>query len=56
MSKRITLTDFEIQQIVDALKKLQAEPAIKYAVTSAGIKLYDTIIEKLQPSVSKVEQ
>lgn len=48
MSKRITLTDFEIEQITEALKELSKQPSLRYEVTKAGQRLYDQLIAKLK--------
>lgn len=56
MSKRITLSDFEVEQIVSALTKLRNEPSLTYEVTQAGQRYYDQLIAKLkiEPSISRV--
>lgn len=53
MSKRIILTDFEIEQLVHGLKKLKDETSIPYEVIKVGKRFYEGLIEKLQPSQSK---
>jgi len=48
MSKRVSLTDFEIEQIVNALDPLSKEPSYTYQVTVCGQDFYAKLIEKLQ--------
>lgn len=53
-NKRVTLTPREINHIVYALKQLQNETSLSYAVIEAGKKAYQDIIVKLI-GVEKVE-
>jgi hypothetical protein len=48
MSKRITLADFEIEQIVSGLTRLRNEPGLNYEVTKVGQRWYDRLIVKLK--------
>lgn len=48
MSKRVTLTDFEVEQIVSGLTKLRSEPGLNYEVTKVGQRCYDRLIAKLK--------
>lgn len=47
MSKRVTLTDFEIKQIISGLTQLRNQSNGAYAVTQVGRRWYDALIEKL---------
>lgn len=49
MSKRVTLTDFEIEQIINGLEELKGAAAVQYEVVRVGKRFYDQIIAKLQP-------
>jgi len=53
MSKRITLTDFEIEQIVVALKQLRNEGNGIYQVTVVGRHWYDDLVSKFVKSKSQ---
>lgn len=48
MSKRITLSDFDIEQIVAALTVLRDESGLSYEVIRVGQRYYDRLIEKLK--------
>jgi len=48
MSKRVTLTDFEIEQIVSALNTLRGESSLGYEVIKVGQRWYDRLIKKLR--------
>jgi hypothetical protein len=48
MSKRITLTDFEIEQIISALDRLKNETLLSYEVIKVGQRWYGVLIEKLK--------
>jgi hypothetical protein len=48
MSKRVTLTDFEIEQIVSALNTLKGQSSLSYEVTRVGQRWYDRLIKKLR--------
>lgn len=51
MSKRVTLTDFEIQQIINGLTELRNQPILKYEVVRVGQRWYDRLIRKLEPKI-----
>jgi hypothetical protein len=56
MSKRITLTDFEVEQILRALEVLRDDtPTVRYEVVFVGQRFYNKLIDKLktEPSISK---
>lgn len=48
MSKRVTLTDFEIEQIVSGLRVLCNETALVYEVARVGKRFYNELISKLE--------
>lgn len=48
MSKRITLTDFEIEQLVKGLKYLREQSGLRYEVIKVGQRFYDELIAKLE--------
>lgn len=47
MSIRITLTDFEIEQLVSGLAELRSQGNGSYEVTKVGRNWYDKLIDKL---------
>lgn len=51
MSKRITFTDFEIEQIVKGLTELQNTTGLDYEVIKVGKRFYQKLIDKLSPPV-----
>ncbi len=52
MSKRITFTDFEIQQLVEGLQRLRSETALNYEVIKVGQRFYQKLIDKLRGNQS----
>jgi len=57
MSKRITFTDFEIEQLTKGLEQLiKDSPGINYEVVNVGRRFYNQLINKLktEPSSQKV--
>lgn len=48
MSIRITLTDFEVKQIIDGLTSLRNETALSYSVIKVGQNFYDELIKRLK--------
>jgi hypothetical protein len=55
MSKRITLTDFEVEQIINGLTTLRDATSLHYQVIKVGQRFYDILIAKLktEPSTTK---
>lgn len=53
MSKRITLTDFEIEQIVKSLESNRDATTIDYEVVNVGKRFYNELINKLLAPTSK---
>lgn len=48
MSKRITLTDLEIEQIAKGLRNLRDACGLQYEVINVGKHFYNQIISKLE--------
>lgn len=48
MSKRVTLTDFEIEQIVKGLTSLNKQITLDYEVIRVGQRFYNLLIDKLK--------
>ena len=49
MSKRVTLTDFEIEQIIEGLTALKHQTPLNYQVIKVGRRFYEQLICKLSP-------
>jgi hypothetical protein len=47
MSKRVTLTDFEIEQLINGLTTLRNETGFQHEVIKVGQRWYDALITKL---------
>lgn len=48
MSKRITLTNFEIEQLICGLKALRNATNLDYEVVKVGKRFYTELIKKLE--------
>jgi len=55
MSKRITLTDYEIEQIVASLNTAINTPAWDYQVIEVGKHTLQSLVNKLQAPVTSAE-
>lgn len=48
MSTRVTLTDFEIEQLVKGLESLSNQTSLDYEVITVGKRFYKNLIFKLR--------
>lgn len=55
MGKRVTLTDREVEYIVEGLKNLKNAITLDYQVIKTGQQVYQDIIDKLAPTKGKDE-
>lgn len=53
MSKRVTLTDFEMEQIIRGLQELRDQTFMSYEVVRVGKAVYNDLIAKLPAKESK---
>lgn len=53
MSNRISLTDREIDYIIEGLTTLKNQTNLDYSVIRTGQQVYHDIINKLRPSAEK---
>jgi len=51
MSKRVTLTDSEIELIINGLKYLQSQTALSYEVVKCGQRAIQHVIDKLYTKI-----
>jgi len=48
MSKRITFTDFEVEQLIKGLEHMCKETSLGYEVVNVGKRFYAQLIKKLK--------